>query len=265
MLKKVIALELRKHRRSFFSTLLVLGLGLGVTSFGISYFGHWPLREILTAAIFLLACGTPLLSLLFGGLAGASLMREPVRSSEEVLPLRPSNRVIGAYLASLLYFLLVAFTVFFLLLFTKNLRLDDDLLGIPAFLIYLHFLSFALSYWMRQPIVGAGASLFLVAVQALATGLFHFRFHYFYGPVVLVVAASGLFLTLSLLAKAVEMDISYPWWKKALIVLGLITVFIYPLQLVYIAFIVKEIHRKTPRFGDQAGSRNRKIGIVSRS
>ena len=173
MLANIIALELRKHRKSFFSTLFVIVVGVLGTAVFTSYMNRLSPHEAFVGAAAFLICGLPLLTVMFGVQSAVSLRREAERSQEEVIPVSPITRVSGAYLTSLLFFLAVALPILGLLGSAEVYNVVYIWLGSAllypvlclVLLIHLHLLGFAISYWLNLPVLGGGLALILIVID----------------------------------------------------------------------------------------------------
>ena len=108
MMKTILSLELAKHRHSFMSAALVLGLSL------ILVVGLAPrMREMEWLSVLrgwfvlMLSYGIPLIALFFGTLAGNTLRRELETNIEEPLPIHPVTRVAGAWAGGMIFSLVL--------------------------------------------------------------------------------------------------------------------------------------------------------------
>lgn len=176
MLKQVVQLELTKHKKSFFSLIVIVLLSFVLIQFMPSYFKGYADYDVVGAGMtFLVVFGIPMLAVVMGAIHAAVLRRDPEKSAEEPLPVSPDRKVLGGYLGSLIYFLLIA--VPFMLCYPSFIQTSafghmmDNIFALLISsswwlaLLLLHLLSFALTYWLKQPIMGGGLAVIAILTQ----------------------------------------------------------------------------------------------------
>lgn len=176
MLTQSLLLEIRKHRRSFIATSCVLLAGV----FGTVWIGvllnTWDWLIGVSGGVAMLVFCIPFLAVLFGSMTATSLRREPEQPAEEPLPINPLVRVGGAFLAGLFFFLCLAVALPFLFAFPDvfNYAYQSPTVQLifgPLFwwlvfgVLHLYALAFLLSYWLKQPILGSGLALLVLALE----------------------------------------------------------------------------------------------------
>lgn len=178
MLKNVISLEARKQRSTFLSAILIPVLGITLITVVICSYPVFTFFEAFQGTIlYFTVIGVPLLAVLLAGTAGTGLRREPQRSAEDFLPVPPWMKVLGSYLTSLLFFLFVATPLVLLCLRICDAKTISDvhsqIFGSvwfffwPLYLLKLHAISFAFSYWWKHPVLAGGIALLMVLTEGL--------------------------------------------------------------------------------------------------
>jgi hypothetical protein len=201
MLIQIIRLELAKHKRSAISMVIIVLLSFVLIQFMPSFIKGYADYDVVGAGMTVLVVfGIPVLALAMGAMHAAALRREPEKSVEEALPVSPGRKLMGSYLASLFYFVGIALP--FMLLYPSFIRVSafghmmDNIFALLISsswwlaLLLLHLQAFALTYWLKQPIMGGGlAGIAMVAQSTLmmATAWLlpslqaqHYRLSYYY-------------------------------------------------------------------------------------
>jgi hypothetical protein len=168
-MKSLISLELRKQMKTFLGLLVIIVICLTFVTVSVSYFGKLPLSEtFLSVTVMLQAFGLPFFALLLAGSAGAAL-RNIDRKAEEDIPARPTTRLLAAYVASLLYLILLATIVFAAsspMRYAPSLQQDFDVPVMMVVLLPLHSAAFAFSYWLCHALVGSVLSIICTSFPA---------------------------------------------------------------------------------------------------
>lgn len=166
-MKSLVSLELRKQRKAFYGLLFIIVICLMPVTGSVSYFAKLPLSEtFLSTTVMLQAFGLPFFALLLGGSAGAAL-RNSDRKAEEDIPVRPSTRLLAAYIASLMYLILLATILFGAsspMRYSASLQQDFDVPLMMAVLLPLHSAAFTFSYWLSNALVAG-------VLSTICTGL----------------------------------------------------------------------------------------------
>jgi hypothetical protein len=156
-MKALISLELRKQSKSFFGLLFIIAISLTLVTASISTFANLGgAQAFLLVTAVLQAFGLPFFALLLGASAGAAL-KSSVRNAEEDIPVRPSKRTFAAYIASLVYFLMLAGIIFVIKasINDSDILKEDFLISIGmVLLVPLHTAAFIFSYWLSQALLG---------------------------------------------------------------------------------------------------------------
>jgi hypothetical protein len=165
-MKSLIRLELRKQRNTFLGLLLILAMSLTLITASVSILGEIPADEsFLSITILSQIFGIPFFGIFLGAAAGASL-RTAQRKAEEDIPLRPSKRVLAAYITSLLYLIALASILFLaaILMHHSGIFPDDEGFNLMIFAaLPLHSAAFVFSYSLSHALVGS-------VVSAIASG-----------------------------------------------------------------------------------------------
>jgi hypothetical protein len=166
-MKSLISLELRKQRKSFLGLLLIIAISLTLISTSVSTFGELPTGESFSLiAIMFQLFGISFFGLLLGASAGAAL-RSSERKAEEDIPVRPTKRILAAYIASLLY-LIILRTILFVVCALNSEFLQESykfhLLMVAV--LPLHSAAFVFSYWLSQGLLGSVFSVIATAISA---------------------------------------------------------------------------------------------------
>ncbi len=175
--RRFMALELRKHRRQFYSSILLIFLSWAVI-FAVFRNGlPWAFIVVFYMSVSFVLIVFLILAVLLGVQSGVNLSREPQRSTEEMLPVHPVKKVLGAWFASFLYLSFLG-VPFFLLAMTGRQDYARysywaeglGLLAVAVGAIHLHLRSFLFSYWLQQPLLGGGLAVLFAAGDLYLVG-----------------------------------------------------------------------------------------------
>ncbi len=186
----ILYLEASKQRNTFGSAMILIGLTVILANVEGLLLQRDLLEVTSAVAQILLVCAVPMLAMLLGASAGVSLRTSLNRNAEEPLPFPPVRKLLGAYIVSLAYLLeattvlaiLNYFTGTFSSFWLSNWKTEFHiaLVALPK----LHLLCFLLSYWLRQPALGAGLALAMITVELyglwLLSGVFQFPYYGFW-------------------------------------------------------------------------------------
>lgn len=169
MFTDVAKLEINKQQRNALSVLLILAIAI-FTALVHGVFRPARLMDLMKVLSVAAVYCIPVIGLVFGIAAAAGIRGEQRRMAEEMLPFSPRQRVLGAYIISLL--LLTALSVFFVtacwwageLMFLKAWPLVGPYWVLIPAVLYLHLLAFTLTYWTGQPLLGGGLALVCAAL-----------------------------------------------------------------------------------------------------
>lgn len=127
--------------------------------------------------------GLPLIALILGTLYGTRLRTTSDMAAEESLPQHPLRRVFGAYginVLALAIFASMSFAVLVIPDVVEHLRRPtmttpallryeiSMLLWLIPVMFHLNLVSFLLSYWLKQGILGAGMSVIIFMIQSFS-------------------------------------------------------------------------------------------------
>ena len=182
----ILRLEFWKQRKTFFSIIFVLALGVAGPAAVLPTIRSFRTIESFSGAAVFLILLMPLVIVFLGASAAASLRKTEDRNHEELLPVHPFQRVYGAYLVSFSYTAFVTLLSFSLLgiqevfsLASYQLRIFELPFGILLLYVWsLHCLSFSISYVLNLPVLGAGISLILSTVDLFFRAVFLYYYRY---------------------------------------------------------------------------------------
>lgn len=213
----VLKLELWKQKKTFFSTLFVLVLGVAVPAVLLPTIRPVRTMEALSGAAAFLILLMPLVIVFLAASAAASLRKTEDRNHEELLPLHPFQRVYGGYFVSFCYSAVILLLSLSLLgiqevFYVANYRLRLFELSFVVLLLYawsLHSLSFVITYVLNLPVLAAGISLILATVDLFFRAIFVHYFRYWSadpGWVVLTlpIPTALVLISLAIAAKKLE-------------------------------------------------------------
>jgi hypothetical protein len=164
MIAAIRQLESRKLRSAVIGCLVML-LVCYFTS--VIFLG---LSDIATTGK-LMAPMIALVAMVLGASSAYGLRKDPEKSSEEFMPVKPERKVFASYRVSLI-FLLILFSISVLFC---NLETTISLgaIGETGFWLFagivfdLHLLSFVFCYWWKQPVSGSGLAFVIVGINVL--------------------------------------------------------------------------------------------------